>query len=99
MMGRQLSELAPHPVLSVRSAWPASPTVLTADCQLLTVFVERVDQIMRDLFRRATLDLKTLQHEYELSVLHQRDRWRRRRVPREVGAGAIGRFGVLAGEN
>src|SRR5213078_1147108 len=59
---------------------------------------ERVDEIVRDLFRVASFDLPALEHEHELAILEQTDLWRRRRVAREVGPGACRGFDVLARE-
>src|SRR6185295_2479531 len=60
--------------------------------------VERVDEILSDLFRRAPFDLPALDHVHELAVLEQTDLRRRRRIPREIRASPRRGFGILTGK-
>src|SRR6266516_3742177 len=61
--------------------------------------VERCGQICGDVLRRPPLDVLALEHEHELSVLEESHLRGRGRVVGEVGAGARGRIGVLAGKH
>src|SRR5215510_16092445 len=62
------------------SVFPSFPLC----CSRLAIPIERVDEIVRDLVRRASLDLPPLEHEHELAVLEEADLRRRRRISREV---------------
>ena len=65
----------------------------------LAELLVRVSKDCRDLLRVAILDLCALQHEDKFAVAQQANRWRRRLIPGEVVASAIGGFDVRAGKD
>src|ERR1700693_2987772 len=66
---------------------------------LLTVLVERFRQVLRDVVGAAPLDLMTLQHVDELSILEQRDLGRARSVAGEITPRSLHCVDILAGEH
>src|SRR3954447_5297099 len=78
---------------------PVAWTLLIGWSRSLAVLVEQRFQLVGDVDGFAMLDVASLHHVDQLTILHNSDGGRRGRIPREIGAGALGRIFILAGKN
>src|SRR5579863_10240934 len=64
-----------------------------------TKLIKRLLQLRRDVRCLPMLNITALDHMNQLSIAKQRNRRRRRRIPRKIAASAVGGIFVLSGEN